>query len=1116
MGYSSFDDEIEQASFAVYVTDLSKNSASLQNLNLTNPNEPAHKRELPIAEFCTVLDELNVPGPCFSYNEKDVIASGAQFVVRQATVGFEHRPLPVLDAAVKSPKFMLDAQERLNLATESVRRQVYDLLFEVAALCHPRLRRHDNIVDIIGWGLNATWHQVPFIALELADGDLGDFIGASEYLPFETRRQMIEDVASGLSALHGLGIVHGDIKPGNVLVFRTETRLIAKLSDFGGSAGLTGMALLRGRGTVGWRAPELRRYHDHGDPLDQNLLEKMDVYSFGLLAWFILSLLRFPRRGGEEDEGTLEAELSGLQHQYDIPRSLVTVYQSSIRACLCKKPDNRPADLMTTFPDDKQPNVDLNTITKHTESATSHEDINDNYEYDLPLTEPSNPKQGNAWIPGVNTGLLDHLRSAFLEDPNQLSSEMVFELFLDHHNFSFSALNDRATIELTYRYLLTAARAELLKAQALLFSFFEYHDVTPDKDMESNRRYCMFGCIASGGIAFSATARSIDPTLLDDGLLKFRQNGGFNAHYKEMRPEVLEKYIDLDLEAIRPGVTINKPLNHHGDYLLHILCSFQHPATLHILKSITTPENVNDVNEYAELPLYRACLCGASETVLFLLDQGGDPTFSPTIAWPSCLHWLVVFHPDSMDEVADKLVEKGAQVNEMSFRTIQMGHYPYAFPSGSPLHWAVEFSSVEAVQALLRHGADPWLSNGTRQFIFATMSPDSKPQSTEDIYHDEWILGPSKGPTAVEVAIQNWDYTVLALLLGHAPERTERNVGDGIGLFQHLIAAEFRWISDTSRFYNPLIRGSRNTRRKKIQRTIGTLIKYGFDVNSLSPAWARRGQQQGVTSTALMLAIYMGNMDVAEALIDAGADVNLAGNDGRTAIMYLGAKYAPMVLDHYDLHKDLQIQVTRFLLVKGARIDVRDNAGQSPILVLAQDGLIGAVEVLLQHGAVANDRVNPGNSLGMKEFPIFTLLSRYSGNTENFTLHRDREIAALLREYVVPLLPQTTLANASPTHETLLRSLAWNGLFKSGAVLLAGGVNVNPVFAANYIPGVEASECRKTPLDEVMSRYPLIESPQGRLSKSEAAKLTARFRRMEELLRKYDGRLAEDLDGATD
>ncbi|KAM5350448.1 hypothetical protein ACJ41O_006953 [Fusarium nematophilum] len=144
MEYNSLDDGIGQVSVAVYVTDL--------------PNESAHGGDLPIAEFCTALNEFNVPRPCFSYNGKDVITSGAQFVVRRAAVGSEHRPLRLIDAAVKSLKFMLDARDRLNLATRSVRRQMYDLLFEVAALCHLRLKRHENIVDIIGWGLSKTWH----------------------------------------------------------------------------------------------------------------------------------------------------------------------------------------------------------------------------------------------------------------------------------------------------------------------------------------------------------------------------------------------------------------------------------------------------------------------------------------------------------------------------------------------------------------------------------------------------------------------------------------------------------------------------------------------------------------------------------------------------------------------------------------------------------------------------------------------------------------------------------------------------------------------------------------------------------------------------------------------
>ena len=230
--------------------------------------------------------------------------------------------------------------------------------------------------------------------------------------------------------------------------------------------------------------------------------------------------------------------------------------------------------------------------------------------------------------------------------------------------------------------------------------------------------------------------------------------------------------------------------------------------------------------------------------------------------------------------MADKLIEKGASTSVLTTHVDKMLHYPFMLPAGSPLHWAVEMASVEAVRALLRHGADPWLPDGVRQLIFATDAPESQPESPDDIVHNEFILGPSAGSNAVELAVQNWDHGILRLLLHNGLQRrTEERIGDdGIGIFHHLIAGKFRWISTTNRFYNPMVRGGLDTRRRKIKCTIDALLSAGLDINSPAVAW-----RDGVTSTTLMLAIHAGNLEVAETLLEAGADVNVADSNGRTA-----------------------------------------------------------------------------------------------------------------------------------------------------------------------------------------------------------------------------------------
>ncbi|KAF2185573.1 hypothetical protein K469DRAFT_778594 [Zopfia rhizophila CBS 207.26] len=93
------------------------------------------------------------------------------------------------------------------------------------------------------------------------------------------------DIALGLEALHDVGIVHGDVKTGNILVFAHPQReVVAKLSDFSDSIYLAdnGQAWTPVGGTHAWRAPECYGTAEYD-------LKKTDVYSFGLCALAILA-----------------------------------------------------------------------------------------------------------------------------------------------------------------------------------------------------------------------------------------------------------------------------------------------------------------------------------------------------------------------------------------------------------------------------------------------------------------------------------------------------------------------------------------------------------------------------------------------------------------------------------------------------------------------------------------------------------------------------------------------------------------------------------------------------------------------------------------------------------
>ncbi|KAJ4346147.1 hypothetical protein N0V95_005650 [Ascochyta clinopodiicola] len=127
---------------------------------------------------------------------------------------------------------------------------------EIGVCRHPLLRNHENIGKI----LYVAWERLetfPWLALELAAfGTLEDVLTAPGEGPtLKQKLNLTIDIAVGLAALHKAGIVHGDLKPANILVQKhAERQIVGQLSDFGGSA-----SLKRGAPSIGtplWLAPE--------------------------------------------------------------------------------------------------------------------------------------------------------------------------------------------------------------------------------------------------------------------------------------------------------------------------------------------------------------------------------------------------------------------------------------------------------------------------------------------------------------------------------------------------------------------------------------------------------------------------------------------------------------------------------------------------------------------------------------------------------------------------------------------------------------------------------------------------------------------------------------------
>jgi len=184
----------------------------------------------------------------------------------------------------------------------------YLLRFQREATITQRLN-HPNIVRVFGV-FSGTDGQtdVHFMAMELLQGrDLFEIVNADGPLPCRKSVEFIRQAALGLEYAHKAGLVHRDIKPGNLFLSDDQTVRILDLGlaqDFDSEENLTRDFNERVLGTADYLAPE--------QAADSHTVDtRADIYSLGCSLYFLLT--------GQPPftEGTLVQRL--ISHQTKTP-----------------------------------------------------------------------------------------------------------------------------------------------------------------------------------------------------------------------------------------------------------------------------------------------------------------------------------------------------------------------------------------------------------------------------------------------------------------------------------------------------------------------------------------------------------------------------------------------------------------------------------------------------------------------------------------------------------------------------------------------------------------------------------------------------------------------------
>ena len=139
-------------------------------------------------------------------------------------------------------------------------------------LSHPRIVSCFGIIESEG-----NYCMVMELCI---NGSLSDFIAANqaETIDWEKRNDFAVDIAAGMNYLHKLGVIHRDLKLGNVVLDKHDR---AKITDFGlsviKSSTQTSMKMTES-GTPQYMAPE-------SFGLTPIFGTKSDVYAYAIVLW---------------------------------------------------------------------------------------------------------------------------------------------------------------------------------------------------------------------------------------------------------------------------------------------------------------------------------------------------------------------------------------------------------------------------------------------------------------------------------------------------------------------------------------------------------------------------------------------------------------------------------------------------------------------------------------------------------------------------------------------------------------------------------------------------------------------------------------------------------------
>lgn len=189
--------------------------------------------------------------------------------------------------------------------------------------------KHPNIITFI-----AACKKPPVFCIiteYVPGGSLRKYLHQQEpySVPLNLILKLALDIAHGMQYLHAEGILHRDLKSENLLL---DQDMCVKVADFGISCLESQCGSAKGfTGTYRWMAPEMIKEKNH--------TKKVDVYSFGIVLWELLTALT-----PFDDMTPEQAAFAVCQKKArpPIPATCPAAVRKLIKRCWANNPHKRP------------------------------------------------------------------------------------------------------------------------------------------------------------------------------------------------------------------------------------------------------------------------------------------------------------------------------------------------------------------------------------------------------------------------------------------------------------------------------------------------------------------------------------------------------------------------------------------------------------------------------------------------------------------------------------------------------------------------------------------------------------------------------------------------------